>query len=54
MLIKFIFKLTMEKKSDNDQFTYVAVEDFSKMAKSEKGLYITFAHQRKNCIFIIL
>ena len=44
----------MEKKSDNDQFTYVAVEDFYKMAKSKKDLYFMFVHQRKKLYFYFI
>ena len=29
----------MEKESDNDEFTYAAVENFSRMAKSKKELH---------------
>ena len=37
----------MEKESDNDNFTYVAVENFSRMEKSKLYLYFKFVNQRK-------
>ena len=38
----------MEKLKNEEQFTFMATEDFGKKARSKKDLYYLFTHQSNN------
>ena len=46
--------LNMEKKDDENDFTFMTVEDFAKKGRSKKDLYFMFTYQRKGLIIIYI